>query len=76
MARRNTRVLLIDRQNRVIASSDGLGFLTERISFPPDADYMSGWYTTDNTLVAYHSTNGFETYAGLGWKGVVTQDLR
>jgi len=76
MARRNTHVLLIDRQNRVIASSDGLGFLTERISFPPDADYMSGWYTTDNTLVAYHSTNGFETYAGLGWKGVVTQDLR
>jgi hypothetical protein len=75
MVRNKTRLLLVDRKNRVIASSDGTGFLVETITFPADADPVSGFFRRDGKLVAYHATEGFETYQGLGWKGVVTQDI-
>jgi hypothetical protein len=36
---------------------------------------MSGYYTEHDRLVGFHVTQGFETYKGLGWKGVVVRDL-
>jgi len=74
MVKNNTRVLLLDRKNRVIASSDGTGFLRETVSFPAGLDSEAGYFRQGTRLVAYHETEGFETYKGLGWKGVVTQD--
>ena len=75
MAKRNTRALLVDRHARVIASSDGTGFLSEKVVIPDGMDPKSGYFVSGNKLVCYHSTEGFETYRGLGWKGVIIQDI-
>jgi len=75
MRKRNTRALLIDRHHRVIAASDGMGVLTEKVIIPDGMDKKSGYYISGNKLICFHTTEGFETYAGLGWKGVVMQDI-
>jgi len=75
MAQRGLRVLLVDKGNRVIAASDGQGILTERLSFLDGLDAKSGCFTTGRQMVGYYTTDGFETYRGLGWKGVVIQNL-
>lgn len=70
------RVLLIDRTRRVIAASDGRGILTERLVFDPKGR-ASGFETLpDGTFVAFHATPGYETYAGLGWYGVILEAPR
>ena len=71
--RGRTRVLLVDAAHRVIAASDGRGVLTER--FPlATRGARSGFYRgEDGGTVAFHLTPGYETYAGLGWHGVIAQ---
>ncbi|AWN50099.1 chemotaxis protein [Methylobacterium terrae] len=72
--RTRTRVLLVDAARRVIAASDGVGLLSERL--PLDlGDAASGVLPTRDAegLVAYHRTPGYETYRGLGWYGVIVQ---
>lgn len=71
--RRNTRVLLVDRQRRVIASSDGKGVLTERLTFDPRGRASGVDRAGDGSTVAFHATPGYETYAGLGWYGVIVE---
>ncbi len=71
--RARTRVLLVDRRHRVIASSDGHGVLSEHIAFDPKGrthgcDAMAG-----GGSVAFHLTPGYETYGGLGWYGVLVE---
>ena len=72
--RTRTRVLLVDAKQRVLAASDGNGVLTETLAFHPkdrargaDLDPRTG------TVTAFHRTPGYETYAGLGWYGVIVQ---
>lgn len=72
--RARTRVLLIDSHHRVIAASDGLGLLSERLPIDTKGQ-TSGHYVEGNRLVAYHHTPGYETYAGLGWHGVIVQQM-
>ena len=69
------RVLLIDARGRVIAASDGNGILSETIRLPGDVPRMSGVHQADGQLMGWHRTQGFETYPGLGWTGVVIQTL-
>lgn len=67
-----SRVLIADRNNRVIAASDGMGILTERIEGL--ANGPQGWaLSRDGRLIAHHITPGYETYEGLGWRGVIIQ---
>jgi len=75
LAAKGLRVLLIDCSNRVIAASDDKGFLSERIGIPDGLDADKGFFRTTDRLVGYHATEGFETYKGLGWKGVVIQTV-
>jgi len=71
--RDTTRVMLIDADNPVIASSDGSGILSKRLSLQT-SDGRSGHYRdSDGTTIAFHATPGYETYAGLGWYGVIAQ---
>jgi hypothetical protein len=65
------RVLLVDANFRVIASSDGVGLLIERV--PLAVEKRSSGYYQDKSgaLVAFHVTPGYETYKGLGWYGVI-----
>ena len=68
--RRYSRVLLLDARNRVIAASDGpemtAGPYRLRTGGKPRGFYLDG-----DALVAFALTPGYETYAGLGWYGVI-----
>ncbi|KAA0078194.1 methyl-accepting chemotaxis protein [Tardiphaga sp. P9-11] len=66
-----TRVLLVDSNLRVIASSDGQGLLTERILLALNGRRSGFYHDRSGGLVAFHATPGYETYKGLGWYGVI-----
>ncbi|ACT58807.1 methyl-accepting chemotaxis protein [Hirschia baltica] len=68
-----TSVLLIDAQDRIIASSDPKRRLGETFDLSL-TDPEAGFYTSKSgETVGYHLTPGYETYAGLGWRGVIVQ---
>ena len=71
-----TRCMLLDSSHRVIASTGGRGVLSEQ--YPLQADQASIGYYNDrnNNVVGYALTPGYETYAGLGWYGVIEQQPR
>lgn len=71
--REQTRVMLVDAQKRIIASSDGNGASDEYCKFTPQAE--RGYYVNGDTLIAYAHTPGYETYKGLGWYGVLETTL-
>lgn len=67
-----TRCMLIDSKFRVIAASDGRGLLEEVL--PLKANAKQGNYADGSgNNIGYAQTKGYETYAGLGWYGVVSQ---
>ena len=71
--RKRTRCMLIDRQGRVIAASDGRGILREVVRL--EISGSIGNYRDDNgAIVGYALTPGYETYQGLGWYGVIVQE--
>jgi hypothetical protein len=70
--RRTTRALLVDSTGRVIAASDGKGILADRIQLRSEGRDC-GSYNDGARLIAFHKTPGYETYAGLGWYGVIVQ---
>lgn len=71
--RESSRVMLLDAASRVIACSKGSGLLTEiydlRDNGQPQGHYRDG----RGRSVAFHVTPGYETYRGLGWRGVIEQ---
>jgi hypothetical protein len=68
-----TRCLLVDRRHRVIASSDGSGVLTESINLRTDGRTQGNYLDDKGNVVGFAHTPGYETYAGLGWYGVIIQ---
>lgn len=72
--RRNCRVMLLNADFQVIASSDERGMLVEkfplRLASPERGFYMQG-----DRVVSYALTPGYETYAGLGWYGCIESNL-
>jgi len=72
-----TRCLLVDKEGRIIASSDGKGILRDKFLIrKSSAAAKSDFYTTaDGTAIGFAETPGYETYPGLGWYGVVEQRL-
>lgn len=72
--RTRSRVLLVEEDGRIIASSDGRGLLTDRLPINL-AGRDSGYEINANgQLAAFHRTPGYETYRGLGWYGVILQN--
>lgn len=67
-----SRVLLLDANFRIIASSDGQNLLQ---NFPLQLDGQTkGTYIADDgTLIAFAKTIGYQEYDGLGWYGVITR---
>lgn len=64
------RVMVLDAQHRVIASSDGKGLLRE--AYPlRRAGQTAGYYIDGDKTIGFALTPGYETYKGLGWYGVV-----
>lgn len=72
--RARTRILLVDADRRVLAASDGKGALTETLAFAPGTQASGAARSpTSGAVTAFHRTPGYETYAGLGWYGVIVQ---
>jgi hypothetical protein len=70
-----TRCMLVDRDGRIIASSDGRGILKDKFILKKDANSSKiDCYTTQQGVsVGFAETPGYETYPGLGWHGVIEQ---
>lgn len=68
--------MIIDDNNRIIASSDTQSHLGERIELQAKAAQSSGYSLLGKSLIQGYSIKpGFETYPGMGWLGVVEQHL-
>ncbi len=71
--RSRSRVMLLDADHRVIACSQGKGVLSERYPLRPEGRDRGSYRDSAGRLVAFHATPGYETYRGLGWRGVIEQ---
>lgn len=76
---KRSRVLLLDANKRIIASSDGKNILKPyrlQDTLGRKGAYISGDKDSlDRALIAYAKTLGYQEYDGLGWYGVIEQDL-
>lgn len=74
--RSRSRVMIVDASHRIIASSDTQDHLGECIELRTKAAQQSGYSTlSNNHIQGYSMTPGFETYPGMGWLGVIEQQL-
>jgi len=73
--RARSRVLILDQDRRVLASSDGVGVLSEVFALKTDRGAM-GSYAGGETTVGYALTPGYETYRGMGWYGCIVQSIK
>ncbi|MCE7795036.1 methyl-accepting chemotaxis protein [Sphingobium sufflavum] len=69
---RNTRVMLLNANHRVIASSTAF---SEGEIYPLMPTEPCGYYQRGKKLVSYALTPGYETYKGLGWYGCIESKL-
>jgi len=70
-----SRCLIVDRNHRIIAASDKNGVLTQTFDIKT-TNGERGHYNHDaKHIVAYAKTPGYETYPGLGWYGVLVQEI-
>ena len=68
-----TRVMLLDRDFRVLADSGRQGVLSERIDLKTGNAPTGTYVEPDGPVVAFALTPGYETYKGLGWYGCLIQ---
>lgn len=71
--RPRTRQLILDAQHRVLAASDRRGILSETFPLDTRGRTMGSYGDGTGTVVGFALTPGYETYAGLGWYGVLVQ---
>lgn len=72
--RAHTRAMLVDADHRVLAASDGVGVLTERVDLAGAGSGAAGSFSRPNgEVVGFARSPGYETYEGLGWYGVIVQ---
>jgi hypothetical protein len=71
--RSRTRVLLLDRNFRVLACSQRKGALAERVELRTGGAPTGTYVESDGSVVAFALTPGYETYKGLGWYGCLIQ---
>ncbi|GLS46493.1 methyl-accepting chemotaxis protein [Methylobacterium brachythecii] len=71
--REGTRVMLLDARDRVIACSKGRGVLSEIYPLRTGGQPQGHYADERGHVVAFHETPGYETYRGLGWRGVIEQ---
>lgn len=71
--RKTTRALILDRDFKVIAASDGAGILRDTYSLRTSGQAIGSYANGEGAVVGFALTPGYETYRGLGWYGVVEQ---
>ncbi|MCV4286165.1 methyl-accepting chemotaxis protein [Pseudomonas capsici] len=74
--RARSRVMMVDANHRIIASSDPETQLGEPIQLQTRGGQKSGYSTQQaQAIQGYALTPGFETWPGMGWLGVIEQQL-
>ncbi|MDW8373914.1 MAG: methyl-accepting chemotaxis protein [Planctomycetota bacterium] len=68
-----TRVLIIDRQGLVLASSDDHGVLSERLVLDHRGQASGFLVDARGVTTAFAASPGYETYRGQGWFGCIVQ---
>ncbi|HEX9461339.1 MAG TPA: methyl-accepting chemotaxis protein [Alphaproteobacteria bacterium] len=71
--RTHTRVMILDRDFKILASSDGQALRGERFALQTEGGPMSAYTAKAGSVVGYAVTPGYETYRGLGWYGCLVQ---
>ncbi len=69
--RARTRVMLVDARNRVIAGAGSDA--AETFDLKSEGRDSGTYRLPGGGTVGFHRTPGYETYAGLGWYGVLVQ---
>jgi hypothetical protein len=69
---KRSRVMLVDQNLRIIASSDGRGLLTP-FMLEHGGEQKGYYFNANRELVAFAKTLGYQEYDGLGWYGVIIQ---
>jgi hypothetical protein len=69
-------VLLLDAGHRVIAASDRQGVLRETFPLDTRGQEARAYQDPQGNVIAFHRTQGYETYRGLGWSGAIVQAPR
>lgn len=70
-----TTVLLLDGNSRVIATTNPALLFTHFALANQSGQSSGSYYDNNGSIVAYARTLGYEDYDGLGWYGVVVQQL-
>lgn len=70
--RARTKVLLLDGNGRVIASTDK-SMLFQPFDLRAVGQQKGSYVSETGALVAYARTHGYQEYDGLGWTGVIVQ---
>ena len=70
--RPRTRVMLIDSRGLVIADSAKKGILREKYKIQGSGK-VGNYVDSSGNFVGWALTPGYETYSGLGWRGVLVQ---
>jgi hypothetical protein len=70
--RQTTRVMLLNAEHRVIASSTRF---SEGEIYPLESVSGRGYYQKGAKLMSYAVTPGYETYKGLGWFGCIETQI-
>lgn len=71
--RKSSRVMILDKDYKVLADSTGQGILKEQ--FKLETHQEAGSYTNKGQLLGYARTPGYETYQGRGWFGCVVREI-
>ena len=69
--RTRARAMIVDSNFRVLASSDERGVLTDTFHLNTEGRAIGHAQNPDGSVVGFALTPGYETYAGLGWYGVI-----
>jgi uncharacterized protein YukE len=69
---KTTRVMLLNANHRVIASSTPF---SDGEIYPLEPKEACGYYQRGRKLISYALTPGYETYKGLGWYGCIESKL-
>ena len=69
----NTRVMLVDAKNRIIADAGHGSGTGDTFELHTGGKESGTYHTSDGATVGFHRTPGYETYAGLGWYGVLVR---
>ena len=69
----STRVMLVDAKNRIIADAGHGSGQSDTFDLRTGGEDSGTYHTPDGATVGFHRTPGYETYAGLGWYGVLVR---